>query len=192
MDKDQIEVYEKIRTMQEQLSQLQAEYWHQFSNLATWQFWLIFLVMCVAPLVVLYFVIDRKNIFLLGFYGFNIHIWFSYTDIFGVRQGLWGYPYQLIPFIPGNLSLDAVLIPVLFMFVYQWTLNHKKNFYIYTIGLSLFLSFIFKPILTLHHLFKLHNGINFFHLFLLYCVIFLLSKIITNIFLHMQKNRQSV
>ncbi|WP_078427729.1 CBO0543 family protein [Alkalihalobacterium alkalinitrilicum] len=187
LDKEQLESYEKIKSMQEQLSQLQVEYWHSYSNLETVQFWVIFLLFFVAPLVALYFLIDRKKIFLIGFYGFNIHVWFSYIDIWGYKNGLWGYPFELIPFLPGNLSLDAALIPVLFMLVYQWTLNNNKNFYLYTFGLSVFLSFVFKPLLTLHHYFELHKGVNFFHLLLAYCVIFLISKMITNIFIKMKK-----
>jgi hypothetical protein len=185
--KEQLELYEKIKSMQEQITQLHADYWQQYSNLGTWQFWVIFLLLFIAPLVTLYFLIDRRNMFLLGFYGFNIHVWFGYIDTWGYKQGYWGYPYQLVPFLPGNLSLDAALIPIAFMLVYQWTLKHNKNFYLYTTALSLFLSFIFKPILTLHHLFELHKGTNFFYLFISYCGIFLFSKIITNVFIKMQE-----
>ena len=32
------------------------------------------------------------------------------------------------------------------MFVYQWTLNHKKNYYLYALLPSAFLAFIVKPI----------------------------------------------
>lgn len=187
MDKEQLGSYEKIKSMQEKLSELQIDYWYSYSGLWTWQFWVIFLLMFVTPLLALYFLIDRKKIFLIGFYGFNIHVWFGYIDTWGVKNGFWGYPYELLPFLPGNLSLDAALIPVLFMLVYQWTLNHNRNYYLYTIILSLCLSFIFKPILTLHHLFELHKGINFIHIFIAYCVIFLVSKIITNVFIRMQK-----
>jgi hypothetical protein len=185
--KEQLEFYEKIKSMQEQITQLHTEYWQAYSNLETWQFWVIFLLFFIAPLVTLYFVIDRRKMFLLGFYGFNIHVWFGYIDTWGSKEGFWGYPYQLVPFIPGNLSLDATLVPISFMLVYQWTLKNNKNFYLYTLGLSLFLSLIFKPILTLHHLFELHKGTNFFHLLIGYCAVFLFSKIITNVFIKMQE-----
>jgi hypothetical protein len=190
MEKEQLESYEKIKALQEQLTQLQTEYWHSYSSLGTVQFWVIFLLFFVAPLIALYFFIDRKKIFLLGFYGFNIHVWFGYIDTWGSKHGLWGYPYQLIPFLPGNLSLDTALIPVVFILVYQWTLRYNKNYYLYTLGLSLFLSFIFKPLLTLHHLFELHKGVNFLHLFIAYCVIFLFAKIITNLFLKLKENKK--
>jgi len=41
-------------------------YWYQYSNLSTWQFWInVFAV--ILSLVVLYFFIDRRHVFLVGF-----------------------------------------------------------------------------------------------------------------------------
>ncbi|WP_100372095.1 CBO0543 family protein [Bacillus sp. FJAT-45037] len=185
--KGQLEALSKVTSMTEKLSQSQLEYWQQYSHINTWGFKAV-LFMFILPLVVLYFVIDRKNILLLGFYGMNIHIWFSYIDIVGVKHGFFSYPFQLIPYIPGNLTLDAVLIPILFMLTYQWSINHKKNFYISSIAMSLILSFAFKPLLVNLNLFVLHKGTNYFYLFILYCIIFLFSKLITNIFLKMQNS----
>lgn len=187
MGPDQLASFEKVKLMTEQLSKAQMEYWQQFSHIETWGFKIV-LLMFVLPLVYLYFAIDRKNILLLGFYGLNVHVWFSYINIAGVKQGFFAYPFELIPFIPGNLALDAALIPILFMLVYQWTINHNKNFYIYSTALSLVLAFIFKPILVNTNMFVLYKGTNYFHLFLLYCIIFLFSKLITNLFLKMQRN----
>ncbi len=184
---EQIEALRKLTLKTEQLSQLQMEYWQQYANIDTWGFKII-LLMFVLPLVWLYFAIDRKNILLLGFYGLNIHVWFSYINIAGVRQGFFSYPYELIPFIPGNLALDAALIPVLFMLVYQWTIKHNKNFYLYSLLLSAVLSFVFKPIIVSMNMFVLHKGTNYLILFILYCIIFLFSKVITNIFLKLQRN----
>ncbi|WP_235848362.1 CBO0543 family protein [Litchfieldia alkalitelluris] len=183
MNQEQLEMYNKLKDLQGQVLKLYKEYWHLYSDISTWQFWLICLLFFLGPLVTLFFLLDRENKFLLGFYGLNVHIWFSYIDIWGSGQGLWGYPYKFIPFLPGNLSLDAALIPTLFMLVYQWTLKHKKNYYLYTIILSLFLSFIFKPLLNLHTLFLLHKGTNYLHLLLGYIVVLLMAKVITNVFI---------
>ncbi len=189
MKKEKVEFLEKIATMQEELTQLQVEYWHQYSHLGTWQFWVI-LFLFVAPLISLFFLLDRKRILLLGFFGFNIHVWFSYINIWGVKQVFWEYPHELLPFLPGNLALDAALIPAVFMLVYQWVLNNNKNFYLYMIGLSLFLAFGFKPLIVMHNLFVLHKGINYLHLFIAYCVIFFVSKMITNVFLKLLEDRK--
>ncbi|ERN53902.1 hypothetical protein M3689_14865 [Alkalihalophilus marmarensis] len=188
MDQEQRTLYENIQATKEQLSQVELEYWNLYSSFTTLEFWVIFLLFFVAPLVVLYFVIDRRRIFLLGFYGFNIHVWFGYIDTAGDRMGFWGYPFEMIPFLSGNISLEAALVPILFMLVYQWTLNHKKNFYVYSLLLSVLLSFIVKPLLTMHLFFELHNGTTYVHLFILYVIIFLFSKLITNVFIKMHRN----
>ncbi|WP_227522044.1 hypothetical protein [Bacillus solitudinis] len=187
VSQEQLEAFNKITLMTEKLSKSQLDYWQLYSNIDTWGFKVV-LFMFIIPLIVLYFVIDRKNILLLGFYGMNIHVWFSYINIAGIRQGYFSYPFELIPFIPGNLALDAALIPILYMLIYQWSINHKKKFYISSIVLSLILSFAFKPLLSYLNLFVLYKGANYFHLFILYCIIFLFSKLITNLFLKMQKN----
>ncbi|RXI97774.1 hypothetical protein DS745_15515 [Anaerobacillus alkaliphilus] len=187
MGNAQLDALKNITEKTEQLSNLHLDYWQQYANIDTWGFKTV-LLMFIAPLVLLYFTIDRKNILLIGFYGLNIHVWFSYINITGVRWGFFSYPFELIPFIPGNLALDAALIPVLFMLVYQWTIKHRKNFYLYSLALSAVLSFVFKPSLVYFELFQLHKGTNYLILFLLYCVIFLFSKLITNLFLRMQRN----
>lgn len=180
--KEHLESYNKIKSMQEQLSKIQSDYWYDFSGFDTWQFWVILIFFFLAPLISLFFLLDQKERFSVGFFGFNIHVWFGYIDRIGSENGYWGYPYKLVPFIPGNISVDAALVPISYIFVYQWTKKKKKNFYIYATGLSLFFSFIFKPIIHSHQLFELHKGTNYFHLFLLYCLIFIFSKIVTNIY----------
>jgi hypothetical protein len=187
MGTGQKEMLDKITSMQEQLSKIQMEYWLEYTNLTTVRFWIVFL-MFLIPLVVLYFRIDRKNIFLLGFYGFNIHVWFSYINIWGVKQGYWEYPYELIPFIPGNLSLDAALIPALFMFVYQWCLHRNKDINLYSVALIVFLAFVFKPILIAVGLFGVNKGLHSIHIFILYCIMYIISRLITSIFIWMHKS----
>lgn len=165
------------------------KYWLEYSAFDTWQFWL-HVIMFVTPLIVLYFTIDWKKALQLGFFGFNFHVWFGYIDAFGTTQTFWTYPYKMIPFIPNSVGMDASLAPVLFMLVYQWTIHKNKNYYLYTLLLALFLSFILKPILVMHHLFVFNTGTNYFHLFLSYIVIIVLSKVITDFFLFMQRKAE--
>lgn len=163
------------------------KYWQEFSAFDTWQFW-FHVVMFLTPLIVLYFAMDWKRALQLGFYGFNVHVWFGYFDDFGSTQALWSYPYKMIPFVAHSIGLDASLVPVSFILVYQWTIKNNKNYYLYTLLLSLFLSFILKPIFVMHNLFKFNAWVNYFHLFLSYIVILGLSKVITDIFLYLQNN----
>ncbi|WP_299088882.1 CBO0543 family protein [uncultured Metabacillus sp.] len=144
--------------------------------------------MIILPLVILYFTIDRRRIFQLGFYGFNIHVWSIYLDAFASRFNYLGYPYKAIPYLPINFGIDTSLVPVLFILVYQWTVEKKKQFYLYTLVLIIFISFIFRPLSVGHNLFRLHQGANYVHLFIGYIVITAISICITNLFLYMKNH----
>ena len=183
MDFNQKEHIEKTQLEQ---SDAWYEYWQQYSDWSTWEFW-VNLGFLVVPLILLYILIDKKKALLLGFFGYNVHVWFTYIDAFGGSKALWFYPYKVLPILPVNFALDVSLIPVVYMLVYQWTLNHGKNYYLYITGLCLILSFIFKPLMTTFGFFKLNEGANYFHLFLGYLLIAIISKLITNIFIFMER-----
>jgi hypothetical protein len=185
----QKELLQEIRNMAEILTEKQIDYWKEFSSFNDLGFWIVIL-MLVVPLIVLLIKIDRDKMLLLGFYGLNYHVWFAYTNSAGIRLGLWEYPYEVLPILP-SFALDASFVPVINMLLYQWTINTKKNFYIWSIILSGVLAFIVKPILVHFDLFRMFKGVNYLHLFLFYVAFFIISKIITNIFLMFQRKHES-
>lgn len=176
----------KLIEKQQGIAKDWATYWADFSSFSTWGFWFN-VAMFALPLILLYFTLDRKKAFQIGFFGFNIHVWFGYFDTFGTVQGYWTYPYQMIPFMPNSFGMDAALIPVLFMLVYQWVIHTNRNYYLYALILAVFLSFVLKPFFVSINVFKFSMGANYFHLFLTYIVIIVLSKLITNLFLFFEK-----
>ncbi|WP_174729268.1 CBO0543 family protein [Mesobacillus harenae] len=188
MHEKQKEMLSQIRSLLEETSQLQLEYWKNFSTMGDWQFWAIIL-MLIVPLTLLLIFIDKRKILLLGFFGLNYHIWFQYANATGISFGLWEYPYQFVPFLP-SFALDASLVPISYILLYQWTLNNKKNIYIYAVLISAFFAFVFKPIMVSLHLFHMFKGINYFHLFLFYILFFIVSKLITSLFLWLQEKGQ--
>ncbi len=185
MDEKQQELLQEIRNSAQNLAQLSIDYWKEYSSFNDVKFWVV-VAMLVIPLVVLFFTIDRTKMLLLGFYGLNYHIWFAYTNSAGIRLGLWDYPYEILPILP-SFALDASFVPVVYMLTYQWTLNHKKNFYLYSTIISAVFAFIIKPILVGHNLFRMFYGINYLHLFVFYIAFFVLSKLITSFFVKLQK-----
>lgn len=186
MSPNQADALEEIQELQLELADKIYNYWQTFSSFDTWQFWLN-LAFLIIPLIMIYFLIDRKNALLLGFYGFNVHAWFTYSDAIGTTQVFWAYPYKVIPYLPLSIALDVSFVPVTYMLVYQWTLKHGKNYYLYTILYSAFLAFIFKPLLVSLGIFELHRNANYFILFLCYILVSILAKIITNIFIKFEK-----
>ncbi|MBO1512986.1 hypothetical protein I7822_15115 [Metabacillus sp. BG109] len=185
MPPEQSKQLQELKETQEKLANQWIDYWNDYSSFDTWQFWFN-VGMIIIPLIFLYYFIDRKKAFQLGFYGFNIHIWTVYLDAIATRYNYLGYPYKAIPFLPINFGIDTSLVPVMFIFVYQWTMNKYKNFYLYTLFLIVFISFVFRPLSVEHNLLQLSKGVNYLHLFFGYIIIALISKWITNLFQYLQ------
>jgi len=186
MEEKQLELLDKAVAKQEEATQILVEYWQLYSNMGTWQFWVILILFLALPLIILYFTIDRKKIFLIGFYGFSINVWFTLAASIGTRFGWWDYPHMLMPFTQTSFSIISSVVPVVFMLVYQWTLNHNKNYYIFTLLTALVFSFVFVPLLVSFNLFRLNEGFNYFHVLLIFISAFVVSKLITNVFLYLQ------
>lgn len=97
------------------------------------------------------------------------------------------YPYQMLPFLP-SFSLDGSIIPVAVMLVFQWTLKHEKNFYLYAVILAAIFGFGFKPLLTSMGLFEPYKWVNFFHIFLIYLFLYIGGYLITKLFMKWQED----
>lgn len=187
MDAEQSNHLNKLKESSKELGHNWIEYWQEYSNVDTWQFW-INIIFLVLPLIILYFSLDRKRSFQIGFFGYSVHVLSTYIDAYSTRFSHWEYPFKAFPFLPISFGLDTSLIPVTYMLVYQWTINHKMNYYIVTTILAAIFAFLFKPLLATVNLFQLSNGTSYLHLFLWYLLGGILSKWITNLFYWFQKN----
>ena len=184
MGKEQLGAFNHLVEIRRELTTMEIKYWNQYSSYNDWHFWFM-VVLFILPLIVLFLFIDRRRMFQLGFFGYGIHILQAYADIATAHLGMWAYPYKLIPLYPISFALDASLIPVTFMLVYQWTLNRKKNFYLYATMPALFFSFIAKPFLVAINITKPGLGGGgwkaYLTLFIIHLIIAYASKWITDL-----------
>ncbi|MCP8967779.1 CBO0543 family protein [Ectobacillus ponti] len=157
------------------------EYWEKYSNIDTSGFW-ICVVLFFVPLLVLYRLLDRKRVFEVGFYGFAVHAITLYVDAYGVKEGLWGYPYMIAPKVVASLVLDSSLIPVAFMLIYQYTFHKPARFYMWSLAGTIAFSFLLKPILRLSGLFWMSADMNYFKLFGFYLLDIALAIVIVKVF----------
>jgi hypothetical protein len=155
-------IYEK----REEVFDLFEAYWITYSSLNDWQFW-VTLIVFVVPLGLLFFVVDRKRIFEVFFFGYTVHILWTYASIILENNNWMNHTYFLHPMLPSSLNITTSILPVGFLLVYQYTTKHKKNFYLYTILLSAVFAFVFASIELMLGLIEFHNGANMFHLFLI-------------------------
>ncbi|WP_332871727.1 hypothetical protein [Paraliobacillus zengyii] len=91
--------WENIYDKNEALNELFRSYWHAYSSFGTWQFWIVVLFF-LSPLVLLYFKVDRKRIFEVFFFGYTVHMLWTYAEIILSRHGFFVHTYFLTPFIP--------------------------------------------------------------------------------------------
>jgi hypothetical protein len=187
LNNEQKQFLDKLIVSGEELTKSWVEYWLKHSFIDTWQFWFN-VILLISPLIFLFFMIDRKKAFHIGFFGFNVHVWFTYIDTFGARLGLWSYPYQTIPLLSANFGLDVSFMPVFYMLLYQYTYNYKKNYYLYAFGASIIITYTLKPIFLALNLLELHKGLNYIHLVIALIPVILVSKWITNLFLYFERN----
>ncbi len=177
--------FDKAVKLRKESTDAIVDYWRDHALYTSLEYW-IMVALLVVPLIFLVFKIDKSKIFLIGFYGYSIHVLAAYIDIFAINSGKWNYPFPLVPFLP-SISIDSSIVPVTFMLVYQWTLNHKKNFYVFSFLTAVFFSLVFKPILAELGMFRMYGNMNYFYLLIIYVLGFIAAKIITNVFIWLQK-----
>ncbi|WLR54751.1 hypothetical protein LC048_20465 [Mesobacillus subterraneus] len=180
MENERIARFDKIVKKGKEGQEALNEYWWEYSLYTSFEFWLMVLFL-VAPLILLLFKINKNKLFQILFYGYSVHISFAYEDLYGKNMGYWNYPFPVIPVLPG-LTLDSSLIPIIFIFVYQFTLNNNKKYYLYATLTAVILSFVFKPMLVGLGLFRMYGSISYIHLFLSYLSIIIYAKLITDFF----------
>lgn len=184
---DYKQYWDKIYEQSEEFNSLLSDYWNQYSDMGNWQFW-IALSLLVLPLIILYFTVDRKRIFELFFFGYTLHILWTYMTIVLERYSYFVHKYFLVPFLPFSLSLAASLFPVCYILLYQYCTNNKKNFHMYNLGLSAVLVFGFASVELFLGLIEFRKGMNLFHLFLIALGISLISYWFTKIIFKMSSN----
>lgn len=182
--------WKEINQTREQLHRLLQSYWSDYSGVGTWPFWLIFTFL-IVPLVLLFFTVDRKRIFEIFFFGYTIHILWTYTYI-ALENAMYLSPrYFLTPFLPFALNITASVLPVGFLLLYQYCTNHNKNFYLYTILLSAIFAFGLASLEQWLGLLELHGGLRKFHLFLIDLIIVFITYGATRLLVRIQANHHA-
>ncbi|WP_407269632.1 hypothetical protein [Radiobacillus sp. PE A8.2] len=167
---DYKEYWKTIYEKNEELNALISAYWNDYSNLGTWQFWVVVSLM-VLPLILLYFTVDRRRIFELFFFGYTVHLLWTYMDIVLERYGYFVHTYFLTPLFPFALNMTASALPVGFLLVYQYATNHNKNYYLLILIASALFAFGFASIETAIGMMEFRKGMNYFYLFLIDIII---------------------
>ncbi|MEH7073642.1 hypothetical protein [Neobacillus drentensis] len=184
MSDPRIVQFDKAVKLRKESTDAMLDYWKDHALYSSLEYWIMVAIL-ILPLIVLVVKIDKNKLFLITFYGYTVHLLAAYIDLFAINSGKWNFPFPPIPLLP-SFSIDSSIVPVTFMLVFQWTLNHKKNYYVYALLAAIFFSFVFNPILAGLGLFRMYGSTNYFHIFIWYVSGLLTAKWITNFFVWLQ------
>lgn len=172
------EYWEKIYTTNDTLRHLMQSYWNAYSHVGTWQFWFI-AISLILPLIILFFTVDKRRIFELFFFGFVVHMLWSYTLLALSSYNLFTHTYFLTPLLPFGLNVSASALPVGFLLVYQYCTNRGKNFFICALLISAVFAFGFSNLEESLGLLDLQHGMNRIYIFLIDLAIIFTSYFFT-------------
>jgi hypothetical protein len=187
---DYKEFWDHLYEKKNELNTLYSDYWNEYSSFGTWQFWVV-LSLLVIPLIILCFTIDRKRIFELFFFGYTIHMLWTYIDIALGRNGYFVHKYFLTPLLPNAANITASVLPVGFLLTYQYCKNKQKKFYLYTGIISALFAFVFASVEEYIGFVEFRKGMNQLYLFLLDIVIVFCSYWFTKFILRVKNGVNS-
>ncbi len=137
--------YHTIEMKQQELHQLSLHFWLDH-NLWTWKWWLL-LVLTVLPLIIWWKVLEKTKGFEIAFYGSMLSLSALILDVIGSEWDWWAYPVKLLPGIPPFITADSILVPVVFMIVYQHYSLTWKTFFISSFIMAMIVAFLCEPIM---------------------------------------------
>jgi hypothetical protein len=134
-----VDVYEKYQTSVHS----HLNYWLE-NVVFSWQWWLM-----VSVFVLLWLIFwklkKKESIPKISLYGLLWIIAASNLDGLGFELGLWGYPYNLSPYLPKSYVFDYCLIPITYMLIYQY-FPKGKSFFWAVVTLALGSSLVAEPL----------------------------------------------
>lgn len=126
-------------------------YWLNYT-FGRWYWWFL-LFWTIIPLFIWWKYTDRRRFLEISFFGLFTSLCAGILDSVGLFMGAWAYPYNLVPFLPNFFPIDYVVIPVVFMLIYQ-KYGSWKAFLIASSLVATVLSLIFDPIMVWMNLYQ--------------------------------------
>lgn len=100
--------------------------------------------------------VDKTRLLEIVAFGLLVSLLTTVTDTIATQEVIWGYPNKLTPFSPPILFEDLCVLPVLFMFIYQYFTGWKA-FAKALLVLALIMSFIIEPLGVRFDIFELNH-----------------------------------
>lgn len=173
---NQFPSFEQIIDAQNHCIQLQNQHWLKY-EIFTFQFWLL-IAMLILPWFVWWKLVDKKRFFEMLIFLLLVETIVTFLDEVGCQLNLWEYRYDIEPLFPRLIPMNFTMLPLCYMFIYQYFTKWKPYLIASTIIAALF-AFVGEPIFIFLDIYQMLNWrhIYSFPIYILLAVIFKLVLI---------------
>lgn len=169
--------------MEKELTFARIENWLHH-DLFTWQ-WCLLVSVLIIPWFIWWHYVDRERLLEITLLGAIVFIISSFSDAVLTELGYWSYEYQVIPLWPRLISADFSVLPISYMFIYQYS-KEWKDFLLIMIIVAAFFAFVGEPFLMWLKIYKLHQWKHIYS-FPLYIALGILIRYLLRLLLVKQK-----
>lgn len=170
-----VDKFGKIKELIEltgKINDVRNDYWFK-EVIFSFNWWLL-LLLTIIPWFLWWKAVDKKRIIEILFYGSLISIYSILLDEIGSYFSLWIYKYQLVPISPRLNPIDLTVMPITYMFVYQF-LKKWKSFLIAQLILAFGAAFIAEPVFIWLGIYKPLNW-QLYYSFIIYFALGVYNK----------------
>jgi len=150
---------EIIYELEKQLTQARIQNWIN-QDLFSYQWWIL-LGALVVPWWVWWKHVDKSRLIEITLLGLMTWIITSFLDAILSELCLWEYNYYVIPLWPRLISADFTIVPVIYMFVYQY-FREWKGFLIAMLVVSVLFTFIGELLLVWLNIYTLNEWKHYY------------------------------
>lgn len=172
--------------MEIEFTRLRIENWLHH-DVFSFQWWLLLFIL-IIPWFIWWIYVDRKRILDISLFGAIVLIISSFSDSILSELGLWSYTYELLPVWPRLITADFTILPVTYMFLYQYFRNWK-HFILAMIVMSAVFAFAGEPLLIWLKIYNLHNWKHIYSFPIYIALGIFVRYIIEILLLHQKGNR---
>lgn len=165
---------DEIIKLKQQLRGLFVQHWLT-KEVFTWVWW-VGIACLLVPFIIWWLAVDKKRLLEICVFGLMVNVSSIFLDVVGSEFVLWEYPVHILPQIPLLFPVDLVILPVVYMIIYQ-KFSKWWPYLIASAVAAALLAFGFEPLAVLIGQYKLIIW-KYYYSFPIYIMIAAFSKIV--------------
>lgn len=175
---------EELIAVEKMLADMRIQHWLHH-DLFSPQWWLL-LFFIIVPWLVWWVLVDRKRLLEILLYGLTVAILASYLDAILTESTFWHYEVTLLPVWPRFITANFTVLPVTYMFLYQY-FESWKTFFIASVIMAALYAFVAEPALQWAGIYT-PLGWKYIYSFTLYIIIALTLRWLTELIVSKQSD----